>query len=67
MRVWRCGRVVGAVLNQPEDANDPFSALERHRAELHGHPSAVAVFSDVDIPSGADDRLAVAAVVYVRR
>ena len=36
--VWRCGAVVGAFLDQPEDADHPFTVLERHRADLHGHP-----------------------------
>ena len=40
MRVWRRGRVVGASLEQPEDADHPFTILQRHRADLHGHPRA---------------------------
>jgi hypothetical protein len=40
MRVWRCRRIVGAFLEQPEDADHPFTAHERHRADLHGHPRA---------------------------
>ncbi len=38
MRGWRCGAVVGAFLDQSEDADHPFTVHERHRAELHGHP-----------------------------
>ena len=39
----RCGGgavrpVVGAFLDQSEDADHPFTVHERHRAELHGHP-----------------------------
>ena len=40
MRGWRCGPVVGASLDQPEDADHPFTVFERHRADLHGHPRA---------------------------
>ena len=40
MRGWRCGPVVGVFLEQPEDADHPFAALERHRADLHSHPCA---------------------------
>ena len=38
MRGWRSGAVVGAFLDQSEDADHPFTVLERHRAHLHGHP-----------------------------
>ena len=34
----RCEQVGGAFLQQPEDADHPFTVLERHRADLHGHP-----------------------------
>jgi hypothetical protein len=40
MRVWRCGPVVGAFLEQPEDADHPFTAHEPHRADLHRHARA---------------------------
>jgi hypothetical protein len=40
MRGWRCGPVVGAFLDQPEDADHPLTLHERHRAELYGHPCA---------------------------
>ena len=32
------GAVVGAFLDQPEDADNRLTARERHRADLHGHP-----------------------------
>ncbi len=40
MWVWCCGLVVGVSLEQPEDADHPFTAHEWHRADLHGHPRA---------------------------
>ena len=40
MRGRHCGLVVGESLEQPEDADHPFTAHERHRADLHGHPRA---------------------------
>ena len=40
MWVRRCGPVVGAFLEQPEDADHPFTVHERHRADVHGHPGA---------------------------
>jgi hypothetical protein len=40
MRVWCWGTVVGAFLHQPEDAHNPFTAPERHRADLYGHSRA---------------------------
>ena len=35
---WGCGAVVGLFLDQPEDADDPLTVHERHRAELYGNP-----------------------------
>ena len=37
---WRCGRVVGVSLEQPEDADHPFAVHERCRADLHSHARA---------------------------
>jgi hypothetical protein len=45
MRGRRCGVVVGASLDQPEDADHPFTVPERRRADLHGHP----------LPGGRDE------------
>ena len=38
IRGWRCGAVVGVFLDQPEDADHPFTVLERHPADLDGDP-----------------------------
>ena len=38
MRGWRRGPVVGAVLDQPEDADHLFTVHQWHRADLYGHP-----------------------------
>ena len=40
MRVWRCGGVVGALLEKPEDTDHPFTVHQRHRTDLHGDPRA---------------------------
>ena len=40
MRGWRCGGVVGALLEQPEDTDHPFTVHQRHRTDLHGDPRA---------------------------
>jgi hypothetical protein len=40
MRGWRCSWVVGALLEQPEDTDHPFTAHQRHRTDLHGDPRA---------------------------
>ena len=37
---WQCGLLVEASLEQPEDADHPFTVHERCRADLHGHPRA---------------------------
>ncbi len=38
VRGRRCRLFVGATLQESEDADHPFTAHERHRADLHGDP-----------------------------
>ena len=67
------GAVVGAFLDQPEDADHPFTVHEWHRADLYGHPRAVSRDQDAGRVGGrggaehlAGEQLAGAAAVLGR-
>ena len=54
MRVWRRGCVVWASLQQPEHADHPFTAHQRHGADLHCHPRAAGGNQDAGRLRGRD-------------